>query len=158
MSGSILVDKCWFHLSPLSPCFSSVLPWHLTDKCGVQCVCRRRGFQQWHAAFSTEKPLNSARGGSLSRECFCFIFWLRILCVQTSAFDGTSENPAYSLRKKNGVSRKREVSEMSLIHRLWSKEPQFAWICGHCETDARFKLQLCFPPLLKLYFVVHLWQ
>lgn len=155
MSGSILADKCWFHLSPLSPCFSSVLPWHLTDKCGAQCVCIRRGLQQWHAAFSTEKPFSSAHGGSLSHKCFCFIFWLRILCLQTSASDGTFETPAYSLQKKNGVLRKCEVSKMSLIHRLWSKEPQFAFFCGHDETNARFKLQLYFLPLLKFYFIVN---
>lgn len=121
MSGSILADKCWFHLCPLSPCFSSVLPWHLTDKCVVQCVCRRGGLRQWHVAFSTQKLFSSAHGGSLSHKCFCFIFWLRILCPQTSACDGTLETRVYSQQKKNGVLRKCEVSGMSLIQRLGSK-------------------------------------
>lgn len=30
--------------APLSPCFFSVSPWHLTDKYVVQCVCRK-GFR-----------------------------------------------------------------------------------------------------------------
>lgn len=116
------------------------------------------GFQQWHTAFSTEKSFTIAHGDSLSHKCFCFVFWLRILCLQTLAFDGTSETRAYSLQKKNGVLRKCEESEMSLIHRLRSKEPRFAWICGHCETNARFKLQLYFLPLLIFNFIVHLWH
>ena len=72
MSGSILADKCWLHLSPLSPCFPSVLPWHLTDKCVAPCVWRRDGFQRWHAAFTTKQPFSGALGGSLSPECFLF--------------------------------------------------------------------------------------
>lgn len=45
----------------------------------------------------------------------------------------------YSLRKKNGVWRKCEVSETLLMHTLWSGEPQLAGVCGHFETRARFK-------------------
>lgn len=35
---------------PLSPCFFSVLSWHLTDKFVVQCICRGEGFHRWHTA------------------------------------------------------------------------------------------------------------
>lgn len=65
-----------------------------------------------------------------------FLFYVLIeeFMPPDSAFDGTFETPAYSLQKKNGVLRKCEVSEMLLIHRLQSKEPQFALICGHHEN------------------------
>lgn len=132
--------------SPIS-LFFQCFAMHWIDKCGVQCVCGGGGFEQWHVAFSTKHPTH---GASFFHKCFCFLFWLRVFApADLSIWWHFLDSCLVSWGN---------VSSALLIHGLWLKEPQFATICGHIQTNARLELQLYIPPLLKYYFIVPLWR
>lgn len=104
------------------------------------CVCGRGGSQRWHAAFSTKEPSGTQPVVAISIINVCVLYFDGgFYACRTERLMAHLRLLLYSLRKKNGVWRKCEVSETLLMHTLWSGEPQLAGVCGHYETHARFK-------------------